>query len=581
MEYRGYDSAGIVTLNDAQFTLLRATGKVVMLQQCVVKCAKPDVTGIGHTRWATHGEPSVANAHPHVAGAIALVHNGIIENYQELKDDLSKKGVQFASQTDSEVLAQLINYSYKNNKNVVKSVQNALKRVRGTFGIVVACKDDPAKLIAARRGSPLQIGLGLDGTHIASDTAALVGHARDVVYLKDDQLAICTADNMELFDLDMNAQQITKEQIKMELEAIKKQGYDHFLLKEIMEQPQTVKAVLSGRLDHKLGTSHLGGLNISDDKIRKLERIIIIGCGTAYYAGVLGKYLIERLTGIPVDVEVASEYRYRDPIIGEHSVALFISQSGETADTLACVDLLKRRKVPTLGLVNVVGSTIARAVDGGIFLHAGPEISVASTKAFTNQVIAELLFALHVARTRGLSLREGRKIVTALEQLPTEIENALKIDPQVKKIAQNLKDFKNAIYLGRNTMYPIALEGALKLKEVSYIHAEAFPAGEVKHGPIALVDKNMLVAFAITDGPLAEKTQSNLQEIKARGGTVLAVTDFDMPGANYTLKVATSSLYTAPLVMNVAFQLLAYYVAVQCGRDVDKPRNLAKSVTVE
>jgi len=554
MEYRGYDSAGIATLGTGKLKVVKAKGKVAALAQKVGEST--DVIGIGHTRWATHGEPSERNAHPHVAGNIAIVHNGIIENYKELKDELAQKGITFVSDTDSEVLAHLIYSHYKGD--LAKSVQQALRQVTGTFGLAVVSTEEPGKLVAARRGSPLLIGLSQTETFVASDPAALVGYVKDVIYLNDDELAVCAPGTAEVFDFDLHPKVQARETLQMELETIQKQGYDHFLLKEIMEQPSSVEAVLRGRLLPDQGTSHLGGLNLSGDQVRAIERIVIVGCGTAYYAGLLGKYLIESLTHIPVDVEVASEFRYRDPVLSKNSVALIISQSGETADTLACVEELKRRGVHTLGLVNVVGSTIARTVDGGIYLHAGPEISVASTKAFTNQVVAQILFALHVARQRDLSLADGKEVVAALERLPRDIAAALKTNQNVAAATKNISHFKNAIYLGRNTLFPIALEGALKLKEVSYVHAEAYAAGEVKHGPIALIDPDMLVVFLLGKGALTDKAHSNLQEIKARGGTILMVTDTDMADA---LHVATHSPWTAPLVMNIVLQLLAYHIA--------------------
>jgi glucosamine--fructose-6-phosphate aminotransferase (isomerizing) len=582
LEYRGYDSAGVALLAGAKLRVVKEKGKVSELRAKLGDpAAQPATVGIGHTRWATHGEPSTRNAHPHVAGDIALVHNGIIENYKELKTALKASGREFKSDTDSEVLAQLIDKNYQEFGDFVGSVQQALREVRGTFGIAVLCKKAPSQIIVARRGSPLQLGIAEDGVLVASDATALVGHAKEVVYLDDDQLAVLSPQGIELFNLDLEAQVFTPEALTMELDAIQKQGYDHFLLKEIMEQPQSVAAVLRGRLNRAEGTSHLGGLNLTDKQIRHIQRIVIVGCGTAYYAGTLGKYFIERLTRLPVDVEVASEFRYRNPVIAPGTVALFVSQSGETADTLACVEELKRRGVSTIGVVNVVGSAIARAVDGGIYLHAGPEISVASTKAFTNQVTALLLFALHVARRRELSLTEGQAVVDALERLPADIKKALQIAPEVKKIASKISAFSNAIYLGRDTLFPIALEGALKLKEVSYLHAEACAAGEVKHGPLALVDPKMLVVFILGEGPLAEKAQSSLEEIRARGGKTLLVTDTKLNDADLVLHHATHSPWTAPLLLNIPLQLLAYYVAVARGADVDKPRNLAKSVTVE
>jgi glucosamine--fructose-6-phosphate aminotransferase (isomerizing) len=582
MEYRGYDSAGVATLHDNTINVVRAKGKVAVLKEKLGNTAPTDMVGIGHTRWATHGEPSERNAHPHKAGKVAIVHNGIVENYKELKDTLQKKGVKFASDTDTEVLAQLINQLYEESSDIVKSVQGALQQVNGTFGLAVVAADDPDRLVVARRGSPLQIGTAPDGTYIASDASALVGYVDEVVYLADDQLAVCTANDIDLYNLDLESQEVQREKLALEVDAIQKQGYDHFLLKEIMEQPDSVAATLRGRLQQEEGTSHLGGLNMTDEQIRKIERFVIIACGTASYAGVLGKYMIERLTGIPVDVEVASEFRYRGPVVNPNSVAVFISQSGETADTLACVEEMKRRGIYTLGVVNVVGSTIARAVDGGIYLHAGPEISVASTKAFTSQAVALMLLALHVARRRGLAVQEGKEVVDALAKLPDEIKAALTKHKEVEKLAKEFAGYKNAFFLGRDTLYPIAMEGAIKLKEVSYIHAEAYPAGEAKHGPIALVDPEMLVVFLYGKGPLAEKAQSNLQEMKARGGTVFAITDETRPpDAKYAMHVTTHSPWTAPLVMNIVQQLLAYYVAVARGCDVDQPRNLAKSVTVE
>lgn len=582
MEYRGYDSAGVATLHNNKLTVVRAKGKVAVLKQKLDGAAQSELMGIGHTRWATHGEPSERNAHPHRAGRVAIVHNGIIENYKELKDELHKKGVKFASDTDTEVLAQLINQLYTDNNDIVKSTQVALQSVKGTFGLAVIAEDEPERLVVARRGSPLQIGTAPDGTYVASDASALVGYVDEVVYLADDQLAVCTKGDIDLYNLNLEAQQVRAEKLALEVGAIQKQGYEHFLLKEIMEQTESVAATLRGRLNEEDGTSHLGGLNMSDEQIRDIQRFVIIGCGTASYAGVLGKYMIERLTGIPVDVEVASEFRYRGPVVSPSSVAVFISQSGETADTLACVEEMKRRGIYTLGVVNVVGSTIARSVDGGIYLHAGPEISVASTKAFTSQVAALMLLALHVARRRGLSMQDGKEVVDALAALSKEIKAVLEKRDEIKKVAKKVSTYQHAFFLGRDSLYPIAMEGAIKLKEVSYIHAEAYPAGEAKHGPIALVDPSMLIVFLLGRGPLAEKAQSNLQEMKARGGTVLAITDDTAPpDAAHVVHVTTHSSWTAPLVMNVVQQLLAYYVAVARGCDVDQPRNLAKSVTVE
>ncbi|HEX7260083.1 MAG TPA: glutamine--fructose-6-phosphate transaminase (isomerizing), partial [Candidatus Saccharimonadia bacterium] len=436
MEYRGYDSAGIALLNNSAIEVIKRKGKIAELAAAVPDDAAGS-TGIGHTRWATHGNPSERNAHPHVAGKVALVHNGIIENYAELKEKLAGFGVKsYHSDTDTEVLAHLINHELSEGRKLPEAVRRSLSQVEGTFGLAVISADDPGVMVAARRGSPLLLGIGDDSMYIASDASAIIGHTDRVVYLEDDQVAVCRARDYRLFDLSRRTHQPSVTTLKLELAAIEKAGYDHFLLKEIMEQPTSVANALRGRLDLKGGTSHLGGLNVHDNFLRQQERFLIIGCGTAYYAGLVGKYLLERMTGIPVDVEVGSEFRYRDPALTPGTLAILISQSGETADTMACLRELKRRGVPTLGLVNVVGSSIARGVDGGVYLHAGPEISVASTKAFTAQVVGQLMVGLQVGKARNLSLRTGREIVRALESLPDAVAEALKLAPQVEKLAK-------------------------------------------------------------------------------------------------------------------------------------------------
>lgn len=582
MEYRGYDSAGLAILSGDEIQLVKAKGKLTNLKSKLDGQSLKGTIGIGHTRWATHGEPNKVNAHPHMAGSIALIHNGIIENYEEIKEKLAKKGVKFASETDTEVLAQLINEKLGKSNDLEKAVYNALNEVRGAFGVVVMSANEPHKLIAARRGSPIVLGMNGEEVYVASDPTALAGRAKEVIYLGEDEVAILTPGNIDVTDLRRSTVNHKSEKLELEVQAMQKQGFDHFLLKEIMEQPESIKAVLRGRLDKNEGTSHLGGLNITDKWLKELNRIQIIGCGTASYAGLLSKYMIERMARLPVDVEVASEFRYRDPVLDSKTLGIVISQSGETADTLASLHELNRQDVHTLGLVNVVGSTIAREVDGGIYLHAGPEISVASTKAFTSQVLASMLVGLHIARSRGMSVQDGRALVNALRRLPTEVEQALKLNKDIKKTAQKLSKFKDALYLGRDSLYPIAMEGALKLKEISYIHAEGYPSGEMKHGPIALIDKNMLIVNLLGKGPIFEKSLSNLQEARARDGSMLIVTDEpsikDDPD---TIFVETTSPWTAPLVMNVVLQLLAYHIAVARGTDVDQPRNLAKSVTVE
>ncbi len=581
MEYRGYDSAGIAVINGG-VNVAKASGKLSNLRSKINDKPLKGTTGMGHTRWATHGGPTEQNAHPHVAGKIALIHNGIIENYEDIKKDLLKDKVKFESETDTEVLAQLINKNYKKTGELETAVYDALSVVRGAFGIVVMCEDEPRKLIAARRGSPIVLGRSKDEMFVASDPTALAGRADEVVYLGEDEVAVITPGKFEVTDLKRNEKPYKAEKLDMKVQAMQKQGYDHFLLKEIMEQPKSIEAVLRGRLEVKEGDSHLGGLNISDASLDKLDRIQIIGCGTAYYAGLLSKYMLEKMTGIPVDIEVASEFRYREPVLSPHTLGIVLTQSGETADTLASLHELQRRNVHTLGLVNVVGSTIAREVDGGVYLHAGPEISVASTKAFTSQVLAAMLVGLHIARRKNFSAWEGKEIIDALQKLPKEVEEALKLSKKVKKIAKSLSKFENSLYLGRDSLFPIALEGALKLKEISYIHAEGCSSGEMKHGPIALIDENMLVVNLLGKGPLFEKSLSNLQEVKARGAKVVTVTDDQTyKGNEDVIFVETSSHWTAPLVMNVILQLLAYHMAVQRGTDVDQPRNLAKSVTVE
>lgn len=580
MEYRGYDSAGIATVNKQHLQLTRVQGKVERLRTKAPGSAS--TIGIGHTRWATHGAPSERNAHPHVAEGIAIVHNGIVENHQELRQELEKQGVSFRSDTDSEVLAWLIERNY-DGKSLQQAVQKALNDVEGAFGLVVMAEDRPEQLVVARRSSPILIGKGAKGIFVASDASALAGYADEVVYLADDELAVCTAGDFRVLSIGGARRFRTPTKLDIPLESIQKGGYEHFLLKEIMEQPEAVRAALRGRLDNTKQTARLGGLNMTDKELKAIEHIFITGCGTAYYAGLLAKYVIERMTGIPVSVEVASEFRYRGAALPKGSVGLAISQSGETADTLAAVRELQKRGVPMLGVVNVVGSTIAREVDGGIYLHAGPEISVASTKAFTTQVLACVLFGLKVARLKGLKRSEGQEIVQALEGLPQELVASLELAPTIKRRASEWARFDHAFYLGRDVLYPIARESSHKLKEISYIHAEAYAAGEMKHGANALIDDKLLTVFLLGKGPLLEKSLSNLAEVRARDGRVVVVTD----APDYAkqdedaLYVATASAWTAPLVLNVALQLIAYYVAAERKCEIDQPRNLAKSVTVE
>jgi glucosamine--fructose-6-phosphate aminotransferase (isomerizing) len=587
MEYRGYDSAGVALLGRGRTTVIKRPGKIANLAEAVDQADLAGGTrlGIGHTRWATHGAPSELNAHPHQAGRISIVHNGIIENYAELKTELAKHGAKFQSDTDTEVLAHLINHERATAATLEAAVLAALLQVHGTFGVLVLDEQEPGKLVAARRGSPLLLGVGKDALYMASDATAIVGHADRVVYLDDDEIAVCTPDGYNVIDFEEQDREHEEHEIKVQLEAIQKGGYDHFLLKEIMEQPAAVTNVLRGRLNFADGTSHLGGLNATPESLRRKQQIITVACGTAGYTGLLGKYLLERLVGIPVSVETASEFRYRDPVIPPDSLGLLISQSGETADTLASLRELGRRGVRTLGIVNVVGSSIAREVDGGIYLHVGPEISVASTKAFTAMVIAQLLLGLHLGRMRDLPLTEGQEIIKALEALPGQIEHVLKQAPAIHQLAKKYAKFDTAMFMGRDLLYPVALEGAIKLKEITYVHAEAHPAGEMKHGPNALIDDELLVFFHAPHNALYEKSRSNLEEVRARHGKLLVLgTEGDDSLREFTddlVWIPECSPWTQPILANIPQQLFAYYMAVERGTDVDQPRNLAKSVTVE
>jgi glucosamine--fructose-6-phosphate aminotransferase (isomerizing) len=582
LEYRGYDSAGIVTICATGATLCRAKGKVAELEALVNVKPSKDKIGIGHTRWATHGEPSETNAHPHKAGDIYLVHNGIIENYKELKAGLRKH--KFVSQTDTEVLVALIDSFYGPNSKLIDAVTQALKLVVGTYGIAVVSVRNPDEMIVARSGSPLIIGIGDEETYIASDASALIGYTNQAIYLNDGEMAVCSRDGVELLDLAAQPISAQVETIEVDMQAIQKQGYPHFLLKEISEQPQTLRSTLSGRISVKDKSVKLGGLNLSQKELSDIEHVTIIGCGTAYYAGLLGSYYLEQLVdGLTIDVAVASELRYRSFHLPKNTIALVISQSGETADTLACLREIKRRGVKTLGIINAVGSTIAREVDGGVYVHAGPEISVASTKAFTSQAAAIIMFGIQVAQAKGVSIKDISKYIEELAQLPDEIENVVKnYKDKIAKIAKKYKGYEHALYFGRDTLFPVALEGALKLKEISYIQAEGYAAGELKHGPIALVDDTFFEVALLLDNWLFDKSLSALHEVNARGGHVLAITNSKKEiEAEEVLSINTKLDLLAPIVLNVAQQLFAYYVAVSRGNDVDQPRNLAKSVTVE
>ncbi len=583
LEYRGYDSAGIATLDSENKPhLARSVGKIAELEKVLALKPHTGTLGIGHTRWATHGGVTVNNAHPHNVGDVFLVHNGIIENFRELKAAL--KDVEFKSDTDTEVLAALINSKYDEKTSLKDAVAKALKEVRGTYGIVAFSPREPETLVVARLGSPLIIGLGEDETLIASDASALLGYTRNAIYLNDGELAVCNKEGAKVYNLDLKPIASTPEEIQGELEQIQKGGYDHFLLKEIMEQGTALKNTLSGRVDAKNGTMRLGGLNLTPKELKNLRHLVIVGCGTAYYAGLLASYYFEKLVpDLTTEVVIASEYRYRSFHLPENSAALIISQSGETADTLACLREIKRRGAKVLGIVNVIGSTIAREVDGGTYVYAGPEISVASTKAFTAQVTTMLIFAGMLAESHGGNMDTVRQLASELVALPENIEKTLKTyEKDMKKLAEKYAKYDNALYLGRDTAYPLALEGALKLKEVSYVHAEAYAAGELKHGPIALVDDRFFELVDVLDGPLFEKTLGGLQEVRARGGHTIVLTDSKKDiDCDDIVRIDTDAKLTVPLLLNTLQQLFAYYVAVARGNDVDQPRNLAKSVTVE
>ena len=585
MEYRGYDSAGVAVMNGSGVETRKAAGKISMLEEVLDASPIEGDMGIGHTRWATHGVPNECNAHPHIdcKGNIAVVHNGIIENSGTLKKGLLARGHTFRSDTDTEVIAHLIEEAF--DDNLEDAVIEALWQIEGTYGIAVVSSLDRNKIVAARKGSPLLIGLGDGEYYVASDVSAILAQTREVVYLDDGDVAVLTRDGYTI--LDQRAQQLERgvSKIDWDLDQIERGGFDHFMLKEIFEQPETVENCMRGRLLPEEGTSKLGGLNMTDEMMLKFDNILITACGTSWHSALIGEHMIEELTRIPVEVEYASELRYRNPIISDKTLCIVVSQSGETADTLAAMREAKARGARTYGIVNVVGSTIARESDGGIYVHAGPEIGVASTKAFTSQVIALLLFTLKLGRLRNLSVVQGREIIQSMLELPAKIQEILDRAPEIEKIANEFKDASNFLYLGRGYSFPTALEGALKLKEISYIHAEGYPAAEMKHGPIALIDEKMPVVFIAPHDSVFDKLVSNVQEVKARGGRVIAITSRDeevLHGkVDYEFRIPETIDMLTPVLASVPLQLLAYYIAVKRGANVDQPRNLAKSVTVE
>lgn len=589
LEYRGYDSAGLAILRDeGGLTSIRRAGKLSELDAAVGSNMPKGRCGIAHTRWATHGPPTEVNAHPHMstAGDIALVHNGVIENGTILREKLERLGYMFRSDTDTEAVVHLVDQAMVEGASLEEAVAAALQQVVGTYGIAVVSSRDPGKVVAARNGSPLLLGIGKNGEYmVGSDAAAVVALTRDVVYLDDGDYAVIEESGYRTYHLDRGAVSRSVHQVTWNLEDIEKGGYDHFMLKEIFEQPTSLRDVTRGRLLEEEGSARLGGITLSDRELLEVDRIIITACGTSWHSALIGEYMLEELARIPVKVEYASEFRYKNPVLDEKTLVICVSQSGETADTLAALREAKRRGARTMGIVNVVGSSIARETDFGMYLHAGPEIGVASTKAFTSQVLALALFTLYLARRRNLSILDGRKLVKAIQELPGQVEEVLQMSDSIVALAHEYKDAPNFLYLGRGYQFPVALEGALKLKEVSYIHAEGYPAAEMKHGPIALIDEKMPVVFLAPNDPVYSKVLTNIEEVKAREGKVIAVIsdgNQDLEGrVDHLIRIPETMPLLLPILATIPLQLLAYHVALLRGCDVDQPRNLAKSVTVE
>jgi glucosamine--fructose-6-phosphate aminotransferase (isomerizing) len=587
LEYRGYDSAGVAVQTPDGLRVVKAAGKIRELESRLIREGLPGTVGIAHTRWATHGEPNDVNAHPHVdpGGQLALVHNGIIENYAVLKAALQAEGRVFSTETDTEVLAQLIQKYRERGLKLEAAVVQALADVEGTYGIAVVCADEPGTVVGARKGSPLVVGVGDGEYFLASDVAPLVDHTRQVIYLDDGEMAVLTPEGFHTATVRAERIQKPVEEVEWNLSQIEKGGFAHFMLKEIFEQPTSVRNSMRGRLDVRQGLARLHGLNLTDDELREIGRLIILGCGTSWHAGCLGEYLIEEHARIPVEVEYASEFRYRNPVVRDDTTVLVISQSGETADTLAAMREAQRRGARALGIVNVVGSTIARESDGGVYIHAGPEIGVASTKAFTGQVSVLALLTLALGRQRAMGAELGLQVARELDSIPAKMETMLERSDAIRVIAEAYSHHNNFLYLGRGYQFPVALEGALKLKEISYIHAEGYPAAEMKHGPIALIDEHMPVVFLCTQDGAYDKVMSNMMEVRARRGAIIAVaTDGDTEvahHADHVIYVPQTLPMLQPLLTVIPLQLLAYHIAVLRGCDVDQPRNLAKSVTVE
>ena len=590
LEYRGYDSAGVCTLTGDVLHLRKRKGRIAELASFLNEKPAPGCHGISHTRWATHGSPTDANAHPHIGGnnVVAVVHNGVIENYSILREQLQEKGIEFASETDTEVIAQLI--AYHLNGDLVEAVRKVLPMLKGTYGLAAISPRNPDVIVGARLGSPLVLGIGSEENFVASDPSALIGSTERVVYVQDRQMCVLTPNEWHLLDQDKSRVSASVHKLDWDPGDADKGDFEHYMLKEIYEQPEALANAMRGRVSEEDASAHFGGLNLSNQQLRRAERIILTACGTSYHSALVGEYLMEEFARIPVEVEYASEFRYRNPPMHRNTIVAAITQSGETADTLAALRESKRKGHSTLAICNVVGSSIARESDGGVYLHAGPEIGVASTKAYTSQVMVLTMLALYLGRIRHLSSMQGTQMIQELHALPDQVRKTLQCHDQVKDIAQKYAHENNFLYLGRQYLYPLALEGALKLKEISYIHAEGYPAAEMKHGPIALVDEHTPSVFLIPNaGVFFDKVMSNLEEIKARGGPVIAVaSEGDKETASYVTKCADDVIfvpsvpeYLQPIVAAIPLQLLAYHVALLRGCDVDKPRNLAKSVTVE
>lgn len=589
LEYRGYDSAGIAVLEDGQLCIEKKKGKVADLEALIGDNQYSSTIGIGHTRWATHGEPNDLNAHPHLSnnGSLAIIHNGIIENYGALKEDLNQKGYAFKSDTDTEVFISFIEYIKESEGlSLEDAVRIALTKVVGAYAIAILSSDEPDKLIVARKGSPLVIGLGKDEFFVASDASPIIEYTNEVIYLEDEEIAIMQNGEYRVINTSDDSQNPQIQTIDIELEAIEKGGYEHFMLKEIFEQPKSIADCMRGRLKASTGQLVLGGIREYKQALINAEKITFVACGTSWHAGLVAEYIFEDLCRIPVEVEYASEFRYRNPIIKEGDIIVAISQSGETADTLAAIELAKDRGAIVFGIVNTVGSSISRVTHEGAYLHAGPEIGVASTKAFTAQITVLTMIALRIAHLKGtITERRYNELLVELEGVPDKVQQALDFNDKVETIADLFQDAKNFLYLGRGYNFPVALEGALKLKEISYIHAEGYPAAEMKHGPIALIDENMPVVVIATRDSSYDKVVSNIQEVKARKGVVIAiVTEGDVlipKMADFTIEVPSTHEALMPLISVIPLQLLSYHIAVMRGANVDQPRNLAKSVTVE